>query len=333
MAVQAQYQSDAFSPDFRNRIPSNNSSTSKEEELQNHQMGSLLGAYTHHLAREVKGKIMDGSVFGDPESGLTCNAFLAAAASGSRRKRNREEHTTMVQPHFQFASPAKMRNRTAAATISTGLHEQQNRLQGSAGTSTSGRPITISPHLVYHLDHQGMEIDALIQQQNEKLRSGLDEIRKRHYRGLFSALEQQVAKRLEGKEADLARARETNAELEEKVRQMAVEGQFWFNIAQKNEAIAASLRASLEHALAAGSGQATEGYGENADDAESCCFGERENQELRCRRTCRLCREKDVSVVLLPCRHLCVCDDCEPAIETCPFCHSTKHASIQIFMS
>lgn len=171
---------------------------------------------------------------------------------------------------------------------------------------------------------------------------------------MISILEQRAVKRLKEKEAELESASRRNAELEEKARQIAAESQIWFNVAKNNEAIAASLRTTLEQALlqnaASGSaGVVKEGYGDSdgapfpADDAQSCCFeeaavaergiigGGREDELWR-RRWCKVCQRKEVEVLLLPCRHLCLCRDCESAVHTCPICQSLKNASFQIFM-
>lgn len=176
---------------------------------------------------------------------------------------------------------------------------------------------------------------------------------------LVSAVEQRAAKRLREKETELEDATRRNVELEEKVRQMSAENQMWFNIAKNNEAIVNSLRTSLEQVLLQNvasaapddpGNQGREGYGDSegavaafpANDAQSCCFEDdkreaevaavRENEELRLRRGCKVCRDEDACVLLLPCRHLCLCMVCEPKIDTCPICHSMKNASLQIFM-
>ena len=33
---------------------------------------------------------------------------------------------------------------------------------------------------------------------------------------------------------------------------------------------------------------------------------------------CRACKKKEVSVLLIPCRHLCICTECEGFISVCP---------------
>ncbi|XP_038989405.1 probable BOI-related E3 ubiquitin-protein ligase 2 isoform X2 [Phoenix dactylifera] len=369
MAVQAQYPSNALSADFRARAR-NNVQMPQDRNPHPHQLGTLPGIYSYLGPQQGFNNL---TVFSDPTSELTCNA------SGTRKRMRDEEPMAPLPPDpdrnalavFRIpglnlaALPSKPDN-TAVATAGARLSHEQSRLLDSAGTSTSGRPaaasqLAVSPlaqELTFHLYQQTIEIDALLRLQNERLRSGLEEVRKRYCRVLVSAVEQRVAKRLREKETELEVATRRNAELEEKVRQMSAENQIWFNVAKNNEAVVNSLRTSLEQVLLQNvaftapvtGNQGREGYGDSegpvaafpADDAQSCCFEEgrreaeataaRENEELRLRRGCKACRDKDVCVLLLPCRHLCLCVACEPKIDTCPICHSVKNASLEIFL-
>ncbi|XP_010942314.1 probable BOI-related E3 ubiquitin-protein ligase 3 isoform X2 [Elaeis guineensis] len=383
MAVQAQYPSNAFSPDFRSR--SRNSVLEELQMLQDrtrhHHLGSLLGGYSHLGQQRQQQGFNNCTVFSDPTSELTCNA------PGPRKRIRDEEPMVLPNPNlhqnaipaFPYASlnlgglPLKPNNATEATIDAAQLSHEQSRLLESAGTSTSGRPhfvsvsaaaspLVVSPlaqEIASHLCHHNIEIDALVRLQYERLRSGWEEVRKKHCRELVSAVEQRVAKRLREKEAELENASRRNAELEEKLRQMSAENQIWFNVAKNNEAIVNSLKTSLEQVLlqnmasaaAAGCNQGCDGYGDGegaatfpADDAQSCCFEDdekerreaaalRQNEELLWRRACKICQEKDVCVLLFPCRHLCLCKDCEPMVDTCPICQSVKSDFLQIFMS
>lgn len=51
------------------------------------------------------------------------------------------------------------------------------------------------------------------------------------------------------------------------------------------------------------------------------------------RRMCKRCGDMESSVLLLPCRHLCVCAACGPYIDTCPICNSVKSASVHVNLS
>ncbi|XP_065010779.1 probable BOI-related E3 ubiquitin-protein ligase 2 [Musa acuminata AAA Group] len=321
MAVQAQYPTNAFSPDFRNRALDDVQMMQDPRDLLQLHGGGIggLGKQEHQILNAGVG-------FSGRQSEFTCNA------SGSR-KRAREDSMALPSLHNPALSPL---------IPIPGVLLQSRSLESGA-TSTSGRHVpssqAVSPvrDLVSLLLQQNLEIDALVRVQSERLRTGLEEARKRHCRALLSMLEQQAAKRLMEKEAELETASRRNAELEEHVRQLSEENQMWFTMAKNNEAIACGLRTSLEQALlqgasaAAGHERCGDGDGGGAafpaDDAQSCCF---EVQERR--KACKACGERDVCVLLLPCRHVCVCKDCESKTDTCPVCGSTKNAYLQVFM-
>lgn len=168
-------------------------------------------------------------------------------------------------------------------------------------------------------------------------------------RSVIAAFEQRLVKRLKEKEEELAAASRRNAQLEDQIRQIAAENEIWFTVAKNNEAIVATLTASLEqvnnNAVKAEEGEG-EGYGDSDgapfggdDDALSCCYGggaeeeRRDDGAVRIGVWCKLCGEKDVSVLVLPCKHLCLCKDCESKTDTCPVCHASKNVCLQISFS
>ncbi|XP_031490579.1 probable BOI-related E3 ubiquitin-protein ligase 2 [Nymphaea colorata] len=357
MAVQAHYASNPLLPDFRKRSRDALLAELQLQQQQQHEpnANAFLGGFNY------AGQVLNGNtVFSDPESELTCNL-----SAPRKRSRDQTQQINLAQHQQQMLHQFRLVNHQAQAnsnkvqeksgTISTGLQlsYEENRPNQSGGTSTSGRSQTTTPFaqdLMACLYQQNDEIDALIRLQSERLRLGLEEKRRRHYRSLLSFLEQQIVKKLRDKDMELENARARNAELEEKVKQMSLENQIWQNVARNNEAIVANLKSSLERVLLQGMGQSREGYGDSeaipspagADDAQSCCFegledvqarAAKENEELRHRRTCRVCRENETSVLLLPCRHLCLCKDCDSRLDCCPVCNAKKSASLQVYMS
>ena len=157
---------------------------------------------------------------------------------------------------------------------------------------------------------------------------------------MLSAVERAAARRLRAAEAGLERALARNAELDQRLRQTEAEGAAWQDLARSHEGVAAGLRAALD-SLSPRDGSGAVG---DAEDAQSCCFewkqeqGHGEDAEASGggrKRACRWCGEAEACVLLLPCRHLCLCRRCEgeAGVEACPVCAATKNASLHVLLS
>ncbi|XP_074575766.1 putative BOI-related E3 ubiquitin-protein ligase 3 [Curcuma longa] len=175
------------------------------------------------------------------------------------------------------------------------------------------------------VQQQMLHVDRLVLHHVEKVRMELVEKLKRFLRRILAAVEEGVSKRLKAKEEEMERVRYLNLALEERVRSLCVENQMWREQARSSEAAAHALRANLEQALAATAEAQAEA------DAESCCEGGNTAEGRRL--VCRSCGEREPAVLLLPCRHLCVCAACGPAAAACPVCHCCKTGSVLVNMS
>ncbi|XP_019365661.1 PREDICTED: baculoviral IAP repeat-containing protein 7 isoform X1 [Gavialis gangeticus] len=59
-------------------------------------------------------------------------------------------------------------------------------------------------------------------------------------------------------------------------------------------------------------------------------------EQLRClqeERMCKVCMDKDVSVVFVPCGHLVACAECAPNLRRCPICRASIQGSVRTFLS
>ncbi|XP_056161909.1 probable BOI-related E3 ubiquitin-protein ligase 3 isoform X2 [Syzygium oleosum] len=149
-----------------------------------------------------------------------------------------------------------------------------------------------------------------------------------------------LARKIKEKDEEITKMGELNRLLREQVKSLLSENRIWRGLAQDNEAEADFLRSKLEHALARGGG------GGVVDDAESSCCGSNDAgtagaeggdaaaavESLRPGRWCTgRCWE---TVVLLPCRHMCLCASaCGPSHRNCPACGSAIAASVHVNLS
>ena len=58
-----------------------------------------------------------------------------------------------------------------------------------------------------------------------------------------------------------------------------------------------------------------------------------ENLKLIEQRLCKICMDKEVSIVFLPCGHLMSCGKCSPALRNCPICRLAIKGSVKTFMA
>ncbi|KAL1359420.1 hypothetical protein HN51_004732 [Arachis hypogaea] len=205
--------------------------------------------------------------------------------------------------------------------------------------------------LLHHLNNQHSEIDQLISQHTERVRLELEEQRTRQSRTFLTAIQEAVITKLKEKDDEIQRMGKLNFALQERVKSLCLENQLWRDLAQTNEATANSLRSNLEQVLAH---VATDdnhqhhnnnnGYGYD-DEAESSCASN--NRHLRLEddaddggdsgaaavRMCKKCGERESIVLLLPCRHLCLCTACGSTVRNCPLCNSGINASVHVNLS
>nr|XP_060460535.1 baculoviral IAP repeat-containing protein 3-like isoform X1 [Panthera onca] len=60
---------------------------------------------------------------------------------------------------------------------------------------------------------------------------------------------------------------------------------------------------------------------------------EEQLRRLQEERTCKVCLDREVSVVFIPCGHLVVCQDCAPPLRKCPICRGPIKGTVRTFLS
>ncbi|XP_058768885.1 BOI-related E3 ubiquitin-protein ligase 1-like isoform X2 [Vicia villosa] len=223
------------------------------------------------------------------------------------------------------------------------LHQfqsQQQQQQQQQGCHSSTFLSLLSQGLVSQIKQQRDELDQFIQAQGETLRRTLTEKRQRHYRELLTTAEEAVAQRLREKEAELSKATRKNAELEARAAQLTMEAQVWQAKARAQEAAAASLQAQLQQTIMCqtaddgGGGGVSCAVEGQASDAESAYIDpDRVVVVAEARGKCRACLKRVATVVVLPCRHLCICRECDAHYSACLVCLTLKNSTVEVFLS
>lgn len=187
--------------------------------------------------------------------------------------------------------------------------------------------------------------------QEEHLAKGVRDMKQRHMASFLTAVEKGVGKKLREKDIEIENMNRKNRELVDRIRQVAVEAQNWHYRAKYNESVVNVLKSNLQQAISQGADLGKEGFGDSeVDDAASYIdpnnylavqggptksisknyLGLKEQMDCK---ACKACRAKEVSILLMPCRHLCLCKDCDEFISVCPVCESMKTASFQVYLS
>ncbi|XP_042031281.1 BOI-related E3 ubiquitin-protein ligase 1-like [Salvia splendens] len=229
-----------------------------------------------------------------------------------------------------IAAPARKRSRDA---------DSFNQFQNFAAQKATLAGDEIMPGIQQYQ----YEIDAIISQHTKKIRYELESRQKLQARVLAAAIGEGVMKKLKEKDEQIQRMAKLNLVLQERVKSLYVENQLWRDLAQSNEATANSLRTDLEqvlHHVGNGGGEQHLSAVDVADE-ESCCGSRSVDAEEyddgnSGERRCRLCGEREASVLLLPCRHLCLCSACgsgSQQLQSCPVCNFSMTATLHVNMS
>ncbi|XP_020233429.1 probable BOI-related E3 ubiquitin-protein ligase 3 [Cajanus cajan] len=262
--------------------------------------------------------------------------------------------TETVLPSSVYNSPGNAVKSESSLTynnnVVTPASRKRSRDNYSYNYSSDGYFSFLGQDVSLQIQQQQLDIERLVMQGMEKVRIEFDENRKKLMRRIIQAIDVGVMKRLKAKEEEIEKIEKLNWALEERVKSLCMENQIWRELAQSNEATANALRTNLEQVLAqrCGGGPAVES--EETEDAQSSCGSTADEEGWRtvagCAgakdkreggesnvRLCRKCGKEESCVLILPCRHLCLCTVCGSTLHTCPVCKSFKTASVHVNMS
>lgn len=239
--------------------------------------------------------------------------------------------------------------------VSTGLRlsyddDEHNSSITSASGNISSLPVTMSldDNLRSEIDRQKEEFDNYIKIQEAQIMKGVKEMKQRHTVSFLNAVERGIGRKLQEKELEIENMNRKNRDLLERIKNTAMEAQSWQRRSQYNESMVRMLQSNLKHALAQGAAaadQGKEGCGDSeVDDAASSfdpnpilggnCYVQTAGKGLsREQMNCKSCKVKEISMLLIPCRHLCLCADCAGYTNVCPICRCPNSSSVQVYMS
>ncbi|XP_073060005.1 probable BOI-related E3 ubiquitin-protein ligase 3 [Primulina eburnea] len=228
---------------------------------------------------------------------------------GVSRKRSRESNINPILSSFPNVA------------------QNQNANNRCTSFDFLGEDITLQIH------QKRMEMDRFISQHAEKVRMEMEESHRRFSQRIAEAVKENITSKLRAKEDELKKIVELNWALEERVKSLSMENQIWRDLAQSNEATANALRSDLQQVLA----QVEDKQHHKADDAQSCCGSNLKeaggDKHQISYRMCRSCGKEESCVLLLPCRHLCLCCVCGSSLQACPICKSIRTASLHVNLS
>ncbi|WOH07131.1 hypothetical protein DCAR_0626560 [Daucus carota subsp. sativus] len=257
----------------------------------------------------------------NPLSGTTTETFLPVyGTSGDDSFPTKPPHTDR---DLMYTLPP--RKRSKGDTI-----YQYQQIQNHRNNNFS----FLGEDISFLVQYQQFEIDNFISQHTEKIRSEIEEHLNPSSRRITAAVEDVIVKKLQAKEKELEKAVKLNSALHEKVKSLCMENEIWRDLAQSTEATANTLRTNLQQVL-----RHYQMARDQSEDAESCCDSSNERDGMeehgggsRVGMWCRKCGKEESCVLVLPCRHLCVCSVCESSVRVCPVCRSAKNASLVVNM-
>ncbi|KAK9080207.1 hypothetical protein SSX86_001882 [Deinandra increscens subsp. villosa] len=222
-------------------------------------------------------------------------------------------------------------------SVSTGLGlSLDNGRLASSGESSFIAGI-LGDDLELELRRQDAEFDRLMKIQADRLKQAVLEKVRTNQLELISHVEDKFIEKLREKESEVENINKKNLELELQVEELAMKADNWQQRAKYNENMINTLKFNLQQVYAQGK-DSKEGCGDSeVDDTASYCNGRAIDFQLLCKSNngmmmCKVCRMNEVCMLLLPCKHLCLCKECESKLSMCPLCQCSKYIGMEVYM-
>ncbi|KAL9254008.1 BOI-related E3 ubiquitin-protein ligase 1-like protein [Drosera capensis] len=345
MAVQARYPSSNMLLFNRNGQDGKDTGIGNDYSLLQPHQGSSGGFVLDHSSQMLlfnNGVVSNQKKRGREPTVDTANTTTTSAANINPLNfslHNNSNHPHQLQQNMQIIDLSQLPNNQLhqhrqSNVVSTGLrlsfgeNQQQNLPQNSSVMLS-----LLSDEFANQIKQQSDELNQFIIAQGEQLRRTIAEKRTRNYRALLTIAEERATRKLREKETEIEKSHLRNTELEARVAHLAAEAQAWQAKARSQEAQAASLQSQIHQAMMMNGGDGGRGdAAAAAEDAESCHV-DPEREIGGGGPGCRLCRRRAATVVVLPCRHLCLCPACDALVHACPLCLSLRNGGVEVLLS
>ncbi|KAL5705702.1 RING-type E3 ubiquitin transferase [Ranunculus cassubicifolius] len=255
-----------------------------------------------------------------------------------KRRRLKEEdflETNNINTNSQISSVDFFQTRSVSTGL--GLSLDDRRIVSSVDSPVF--PF-LDGEIERELQRQDAEMDRFIKIQGEQMRQALLKKVQASQLQTLTIAEEKILQKLREKETEVEDTNKKNIELEDRLKQLNNEAGAWQQRAKYNENMITALKFNLQQVFTQGR-DSKEGCGDSeVDDTASCCNGGaldfqlayKENKDLKELMTCKSCNVNEVCMLLLPCRHLCLCKECESKLSFCPLCQSSKFIGMEVYM-
>ncbi|XP_042418677.1 BOI-related E3 ubiquitin-protein ligase 1-like [Zingiber officinale] len=227
---------------------------------------------------------------------------------------------------------------TGPVSTGLGLSLDDRRVAVSSGESPQLLLRVVDEEIDRELQGMEAEMDRFMKIEGERLRQSiLEKVQAKQLQAL-ALVEDKILKKMSEKDSELENMNKKNMDLEEQMKQLSVEVGAWQQRAKYNENLINSLKCNLVQ-LNAQNRDNEEGCGDSeVDDTASCCNSDvnlqlmlKQNRNLK-ETACKICGVKKACMLLLPCRHLCLCKECEIKFNFCPLCQSSKFIGMEVYL-
>lgn len=251
--------------------------------------------------------------------------------SGLESKKKRPIEQTSLENNFGI-------NKSYSSQVSTGLglSLENPRLSSMGDSELLG---VVGDAVDLELQRQHAEIDRYMKLQGDCLRRAILEKFQATQLQTILYVEEKVMQKFQEKEDELENINKKNIELESQIEQLTIKANAWQQRAKYGENMINTLKHNLQQVYAQ-SRDSKEGCGDSeVDDTASCSNGHpldfqvlfKDKNDKRMM-TCKVCKVNEVCMLLLPCKHLCLCKECENRSSLCPVCQSSKYVGMEIYM-